>query len=182
MISYGGGATLETVDYSTQVGNFVLGKTAVMQQGNWTAGDMKDLGIDFEVGILPLAINEDSGVSGSIPVGVPMYWSVNKDSSENTEARAFLDWMVTSDTGQKALVNDMNMIPAFTNFSVTSDDELASAVSKYNNDGKTLPWVFTMFPDGFTMEKVGPIFAKLAKGEITKTQMLEEIQALTPLN
>ncbi|MGL4624125.1 MAG: ABC transporter substrate-binding protein [Culicoidibacterales bacterium] len=182
LINYGGGATLETIDYSTQVGNFALGKTALLHQGNWTAGDMKDLGVDFEMGILPLAINEDTSVSGSIPVGVPMYWSVNKDSSVNAEARAFLDWMVSSETGQTALVEEMNMIPAFTNFEVTSEDQLAQAVTAYNNDGKTLPWVFTMFPDGFTMEKVGPIFAKLAKGEIDKTQMLAEIQALTPLN
>ncbi|MGL4972474.1 MAG: ABC transporter substrate-binding protein [Culicoidibacterales bacterium] len=182
LVDYSGGATLETIDYSTQVGNFALGKAAIMQQGNWTAGDMQDLGVDFEMGILPLAINEDTTVSGSIPVGVPMYWSVNKDSSANAEARAFLDWMVSSETGQSALVEDMNMIPAFTNFETVSDDQLAQAVTAYNNEGKTLPWVFTMFPDGFTMEKVGPIFAKLAKGEIDKTQMLEEIQALTPLN
>lgn len=182
LVNNSGGATLETIDYSTQVGNFVLGKTALLHQGNWTAGDMKDLGIDFEVGILPLAINEDASVSGSIPVGVPMYWSVNKDSSVNDEARAFLDWMVTSETGQTALIEEMNMIPAFTNFTIESDDQLAQAVTAYNNDGKTLPWMFTMFPDGFTMEKVGPIFAKLAKGEIDKTQMLAEIQALTPVN
>lgn len=182
LINYGGGATLETIDYSTQVGNFALGKTAMIQQGNWIAGDVKDLGVDFEMGILPLAINEDSAVSGSIPVGVPMYWSVNKDSAVNAEAKAFLDWMVTSETGQTALVEDMNMIPAFTNFEIESSDPLAQAVSAYNNEGKTLPWVFTMFPDGFTMEKVGPLFAQLAKGEIDKTQMLEGIQALSPLN
>ena len=61
-------------------------------------------------------------VSGSIPVGVPMYWVVNKDSAVNAEAKEFLEWMVESETGQKALVNDMNMIPAFTNFKVESTE------------------------------------------------------------
>lgn len=37
MCKYGGKEKLETIDYSTQVGNFALGKTAFMQQGNWTA-------------------------------------------------------------------------------------------------------------------------------------------------
>ena len=31
---------LETIDYSNQVGNFALGKTAFIQQGNWVASDL----------------------------------------------------------------------------------------------------------------------------------------------
>ena len=30
-----------------------------------------------------------------------MYWTVNKDSEVNEEARAFLDWMVSSETDKK---------------------------------------------------------------------------------
>lgn len=179
LCKYGGGSTLDTIDYSTQVGNFALGKTAFIQQGNWISNDLSGLGADFEMGFVPLAINNDTKVSGSIPVGVPMYWAVNKDSEVNEEAKAFLDWTVTSDAGQEALVKDMKMIPAFTNFTVETDDKLAKSIIEYNNDGKTLPWAFTNMPDGFTMEEVGPIFSKYAKGEIDQTKMLEEIQALT---
>ncbi len=179
LCTYGGGAALDTIDYSTQVGNFALGKTAFLHQGNWVAGDLKGLEADFDMGFVPFAINNDTKVSGSIPVGVPMYWTVNKDSEVNEEARAFLDWMVSSETGQKALVEDMNMIPAFTNFNVETTDTLAKSIMEYNNAGKTLPWAFTNLPDGFSMEKIGPIFSKYAKGEIDKTQMLEEIEAIT---
>lgn len=179
LCKYGGGATLDTIDYSTQVGNFALGKTAFLHQGNWVSGDLAGLGADFDMGFIPLAINNDTKVSGSIPVGVPMYWTVNKDSSANAEAKKFLEWMVTSETGQKALVDDMNMIPAFTNFNVESSDKLAKSIIEYNNAGKTLPWAFTNLPDGFNKEKLAPIFSKYAKGEIDKTAMLEEIQAAT---
>ena len=182
LCTYGGGATLDTIDYSTQVGNFGLGKTAFLHQGNWVAGDLKGLDATFKMGFAPFAINNDTKVSGSIPVGVPMYWTVNKDSAVNAEAKAFLDWMVTSDTGQNSLVKDMNMIPAFTNFKVETDDQLAKSIIEYNNSGKTLPWAFTNLPDGFTMEKIGPIFSKFAKGEIDKTQMLQEIEKINKAN
>lgn len=179
LCKYSGGSSLDTIDYSTQVGNFALEKTAFLHQGNWTAGDLAGLGADFDMGFIPLAINNDTKISGSIPVGVPMYWTVNKDSAVNTEAKAFLDWMVTSETGQKGLVEDMKMIPAFTNFKIETDDKLAKSIIEYNNAGKTLPWAFTNLPDGFTMENIGPIFSKYAKGEIDQSKMLEEIQALT---
>lgn len=174
-----GGAALDTIDYSNQVGNFALGKTAFLHQGNWVAGDLAKLDIDFEMGFVPLAINNDTKVSGSIPVGVPMYWTVNKDSKANAEAKEFLNWMVSSETGQKSLVNDMKMIPAFTNFKVETTDTLAKSITEFNKAEKTLPWTFTNLPDGFSMEKVGPIFSKFAKGEIDKEVMLKEIQATT---
>lgn len=185
MCKYGGGQTLETIDYSTQVGNFALEKTAFMQQGNWTAADLDSLGATFDMGFMPLAINEDTKVSGSIPVGVPMYWVVNKDSAVNAEAKAFLTWMVESQVGQEALVNNMNMIPAFTNFTVQSENPLNKSITEYNNAGKTLPWAFTNFPDGFTMNNIGPLFSKYITtdmGDDAKKEMLQGIQDQTPLD
>ena len=179
MCKYSGGKTLDTIDYSTQVGNFALGKTAFIQQGNWIASDLKNLKADFDMGFVPLAINNDTKVSGSIPVGVPMYWVVNKDSKVNKEAKEFLDWMVTSKTGQESLVKDMNMIPAFTNFTTESDNALNKSISEYNKAGKTIPWAFTNFPDGFSMNNIGPLFSKFIStdmGAQAKKDMLQGIQ------
>ncbi|NRY61190.1 ABC transporter substrate-binding protein [Clostridium beijerinckii] len=185
LCKYGGGKNLDTIDYSTQVGNFALGKTAFLHQGNWVAGDLQKLedpNKKFHMGFAPLAINNDSKVSGSIPVGVPMYWVVNKDSKINKEAKEFLDWMVTSQTGQEALVKDMNMIPAFTNFTVESDNELNKSISEYNKEGKTLPWAFTNLPDGFNKNSVAPLFSKFINtdmGPQAKKDMLQGIQDAT---
>ena len=183
MCKYGGGKTLETIDYSNQVGNFALGKTAFIQQGNWIASDLQSLGADFNMGFAPMCINNDEKVSGSIPVGVPMYWVVNKDSAVNKEAKEFLDWMVESETGQNAIVNDMNMIPAFTNFKVESSNPLNQSITKFNNEGKTLKWAFTNFPDGFTMDKIGPVFSKFLDtdmGDAAKKEMLQNLQDASP--
>ena len=181
MCKYSGGKTLDTIDYSTQVGNFALGKTAFIQQGNWVASDLKNLKADFDMGFIPMCINDDASAKAntSIPVGVPMYWVVNKDSKVNKEAKEFLDWMVTSQTGQESLVKDMNMIPAFTNFTVESDNALNKSISEYNKAGKTLPWAFTNFPDGFSMNNIGPLFSKFLStdmGAQAKKDMLQGIQ------
>lgn len=181
MCKYGGGKALDTIDYSAQVGNFALGKTAFMQQGNWVAGDLNNLKADFDMGFIPMCINNDANdkANTSIPVGVPMYWVANKDSKVNKEAKEFLDWMVSSKTGQEALVKDMNMIPAFTNFDIQSDNKLNKSIAEYNKAGKTLPWAFTNFPDGFSMNNIGPIFSKFLTtdmGAQAKKDMLQAIQ------
>ncbi|EHI97243.1 extracellular solute-binding protein family 1 [Clostridium sp. DL-VIII] len=182
LCKYGGGKNLDTIDYSTQVGNFALGKTAFIHQGNWIASDLKNLDAKFDMGFVPLAINDDPKMSGSIPVGVPMYWVVNKDSKVNKEAREFLDWMVSSQAGQESLVKDMDMIPAFTNFTVQSDNPLNKSINEYNKAGKTLPWAFTNLPDGFNKNSLAPLFSKFINtdmGEQAKKDMLQGIQDAT---
>lgn len=184
MCKYSGGKTLETIDYSTQVGNFALGKTAFIQQGNWVASDLDKLDAKFDMGFIPMCINNDANdkVNTSIPVGVPMYWVVNKDSSVNKEAKEFLDWMVESETGQESLVNDMNMIPAFTNFKPESSNALNKSITEYNKAGKTIKWAFTDFPDGFTMNNIGPVFSKFLDtdmGDAAQQQALKDFQDAT---
>lgn len=184
MCKYSGGKTLETIDYSTQVGNFALGKTAFIQQGNWVASDLDKLDAKFDMGFIPMCINNDANdkVNTSIPVGVPMYWVVNKDSSVNKEAKEFLDWMVESETGQESLVNDMNMIPAFTNFKPESSNGLNKSITEYNKAGKTIKWAFTDFPDGFTMNNIGPVFSKFLDtdmGDTAQQQALKDFQDAT---
>ena len=91
--------------------------------------------------------------------------------------------MVESDAGQEALVNDMNMIPAFTNFRVESKSSLNKSITEFNNAGKTLKWAFTNFPDGFTMDKIGPVFSKFLDtdmGADAKKTMLQNLQDASP--
>ena len=179
LCKYGGGQKMQTIDYSTQVGNFALCKTAFIQQGNWIASDLKSLGANFNMGFVPLCVNNDPKISGSIPVGVPMYWVVNKDSKVNKEAKEFLNWLDESKTAQEALVKDMNIIPAFTNFTVESDDPLNKSISEYNKSGKIISWPITILQQGFTTEKIAPLFSEFIEtdmGPKAKKDMLEGIE------
>ena len=75
------------------------------------------------------------------------------------------------------------MIPAFTNFKVESSNPLNQSITKFNNERKTLKWAFTNFPDGFTMDKIGPVFSKFLDtdmGDAAKKEMLQNLQDASP--
>lgn len=72
----------------------------------------------------------------SIPVGVPMYWVVNKDATDAQKAAAkdFLNWLYQSEEGKEIVVNEFNFIPAFTNYGdLQAKDGLSRSVQEYVN-------------------------------------------------
>ena len=172
--------SINGVDYSTQVEEkFSLGKCAMIQQGNWIYGSIK--GIDEKlasnVGILPIPL--DGVKEGSIPVGVPMYWAVNKDKDSKVRKASidFLDWLYTSKKGKKMIINDFNFIPAYSGYEsddLQPKDPLAKDVAKFTQDGKTMPWVFMGYPTGFGEEQFGPLVQKYFSGELTWDQVVDQ--------
>lgn len=170
---------VNSVDYSTQVEKlFSLGKVAIMQQGNWTLGAIK--GIDPElaanVGFLPMPII--GGKEDAIPVGIPMYWTVNnkKDADTQAAAKEFLNWMYTSDKGKDAVVNQFGFIPPYKGFEAENlqpKDALAKDIMKYASAGKTMQWVFMGYPSGWGMEKLGVDLQKYVDGKMTWDQVVE---------
>lgn len=176
----GTNGSINGVDYSTQVEKeFSLKKCAVIQQGNWVYGTIK--GIDPElaknIGILPMPV--DGAKDGSIPVGVPMYWSVNstKTDAEKKAAKDFLNWLYTSDEGKTRIVNDFNFIPAFKGYDADNlkpQDPLAQDIIKYCNEGKTMPWVFMGYPSGWGQNNLGASLQKYFSGESTWAQVVDD--------
>lgn len=170
---------VNSVDYSTQVEKlFSLGKVAIMQQGNWTLGAIK--GIDpvlaDNVGFLPMSVV--GGKEDAIPVGIPMYWTVNntKDADTQEAAKTFLNWMYTSDKGKDAVVNKFGFVPPFKGFEAANlqpKDALAKDIIRYSSEGKTIQWVFMGYPSGWGMEKLGVDLQKYVDGSMTWDQVVE---------
>ncbi|WP_238881259.1 ABC transporter substrate-binding protein [Clostridium sp. YIM B02551] len=164
--------SINSVDYSTQVEQkFSLGKVAIIQQGNWVYGSIEGVDKDLaqNVGILPMPI--DGVKEGSIPVGVPMYWSINssKDDATKKAAKDFLNWLYTSDKGKDMIVHDFKFIPAFKGYdsdNLQPADPLAKDITSYSKDGKTMPWVFMGYPTGWGQNKLGADIQKYISGEI----------------
>lgn len=174
-----GKTPVNSVDYSTQVEKlFSLQKVAIMQQGNWTMGAIK--GIDEElannIGFLPMPIigaKEDS-----IPVGIPMYWTVNKTKDEKTQkaAKDFLNWIYTSEKGKDYVINKFGFIPPFKGYEAENlqpKDALAKNIMDYSKNGKTIQWVFMGYPSGWGMEKMGVDLQKYVDGKLTWEQVIE---------
>ncbi|HLV09436.1 MAG TPA: ABC transporter substrate-binding protein [Halanaerobiales bacterium] len=152
-------ASLNAVDYSSQVeGLFSLEQVALLQQGNWVYNSIvsMDEKLAQNTGILPLPLK--GVVEDSIPVGIPMYWAVNKnsESDEIEAAKDFLNWLYTSPEGKEMIINDFKFIPALRGYDeLTSADPLAQDILRYSEAGKTMSWVFMGYPSGWGEHVLG---------------------------
>lgn len=172
--------SINSVDYSTEVEQlFSLGKVAIIQQGNWISGTVEGIDSDLakNIGILPTPI--DGGKEGTIPIGVPEYWTVNsnKDADTKKAAKDFLNWLYTSDEGKKMIINDFKFIPALSGYD-SSDlqptDPLAKDILKYSKAGNTIPWVFSGFPTGWSDKHLGADIQKYTSGDLTWDALVKD--------
>lgn len=160
-----------TTDYATQVADFASGKAAMMQQGNWTQGDIDKIDPNLKLGLLPIPINDKEG---HIIVGVPNNWIVNSKSAHPEEAKAFLNWMVSSETGKKFLTKDFKFIPALSNISTTAEDIGQVAVAVQEQSSTALSWNWDRFPDGVT-QGFGAAMQEYLGGQVNRDQLLEKL-------
>ncbi|WP_025678223.1 ABC transporter substrate-binding protein [Paenibacillus polymyxa] len=166
-----------TTDYNTQVTLFSTGKAAMMHQGNWTQPQIDGINPNLNLGILPSPIDNDSSTGDKLAVGVASNWVVNKNSPVKQEAKEFLNWLVTSETGKHYITKEFKFVPAFK--SITSSDEttgdLGAEISRYVKEGKIWSWNFQRFPKGLNQDLSSSMQAYIA-GVITKDEMLQQFQ------
>jgi len=178
-VKYGNKNPLQT-DYNTEVTDFSNGKAAMMQQGNWTQVQITKTNPDVNIGFLPMPISDDAAASDKLFVGVPNNWVINKDSKVKQEAKDFLNWMVSSETGKSYITKQFKFIPALTTIAATEEDlgALASDIIKYSKDGKVLSWNWFKFPQGeASSKKFGDAMQGYVGKQLTKDQMLETFQS-----
>jgi raffinose/stachyose/melibiose transport system substrate-binding protein len=166
-------------DYNTQVSEFAVGNAAMTQQGNWTQVAISQTNPEINIGFLPMPINNDAEAMDKLPVGVPSNWVVNKNSPVKEEAKAFLNWMVTSEIGQRYITEEFKFIPAFTNIQADESvlGQLAADIIRYSQAGKTLTWNWFKFPSGeATSHKFADVMQAYIGGQINRDQLLERMQ------
>lgn len=183
-LKYGGRNPLQT-DYNTQVTDFATGKAAMTQQGNWTQVAISAANPDINIGFLPMPINDDSAAMNKLPVGVPNNWVVHKNSAVKEEAKAFLNWLVSSETGQRYITEEFKFIPAFKNIPAEEAvlGQLATDIITYSKEDKTISWNWFKFPGGeATSNEFGDIMQAYVAGQLTKEKFLEQLQAAWQAN
>jgi raffinose/stachyose/melibiose transport system substrate-binding protein len=167
---------LNAVDYATQVGQgLAIERVAAIQQGNWVFGDVNNVDPAVAENLAFLPVGGDS-----IPLGVPMYWAVNKGKAdaEKQAAKDFLNWLYTSDEGKDIVVNKFFFIPPFTGFdNYPAKDALGRDIMRYQAEGKTTSWVFMGYPTAWGMDILGVNIQKYLAGEMTWDKVISESQA-----
>ncbi|WP_274653288.1 sugar ABC transporter substrate-binding protein [Paenibacillus humicola] len=165
------------VKYDTQMGDFATGKTAMVHQGNWSYTMLKDFGnMDDKLGMMPFPLEGNN----KIAVGVASNWVINGKASpdEIKAAEAFLNWLFTSDTGKKAIVDDFKFIPAMTNIPADNLDPLSKVVYDAAKSGQTIPWATNYYPPNIVVNDLTPVAqAYFLDKNMTGQQLLEKLDA-----
>jgi len=164
LFKYANRNTLLTGGYDQQLGDYAVGKTVFIHQGNWTDPTFKDLGITFEMGYVPHAfLDEDTD---GIFVGAPSWYLVNPKAKNVADAKKFLIAMSSTPEGHDYMVNKAGMVPAFRSCKLSPTGQLSKAVQEWSNLGKIYAWQQNEMPDGFGINTLGPIFHQMASGQI----------------
>lgn len=154
---------------------FALGKCAMVQNGNWGAGQI--LGLkgntvsDADIKFLPLYMGISGEEKRGLCVGTENYLCINGKLSKEQQALAdqFLTWLFSSESGKKLVKEDLGFITPFNTFSETElpNDPLAKEVVKWmNKDGvSSIPWAFATIPSEEWKNSFGAALLEYAQGQ-----------------
>lgn len=83
----------------------------------------------------------------SVLADCPSWWCVSNESDKVEEAKAFLDYLATSE-GQTALDKDAGMISPYKSSTVLPETPLALSLKTYVDEGKTSSWAWSNMKEG----------------------------------
>ncbi|MFE7083303.1 ABC transporter substrate-binding protein [Priestia megaterium] len=167
-----------TTDYNTQVTKFANGEAAMIQQGNWIQPMLDKLNPNMKLGILPMPLNDNKAETDKLAIDVPNSWVIYNKAPEADKkaAKDFLNWMVTSEEGKRALVEDFKYVPAFKTIGAQGIGPLGEEILKYSKEGKTLSWKWMAFPDGVSQE-IGADLQEYIGGQKSKEEVLKALDS-----
>lgn len=126
---------------------FSTGKAVFYQNGTWAYEDVKSVG-DENLGFIPIYFGVDDEKQG-LCCGTENYWAINSTVSEADKKASleFLNWVVTSEEGTKALAENMGFVAPFKSAKDTKN-VLATQMNDYVKAGKyNVSWAFNLTPN-----------------------------------
>ena len=167
-------STTDPAQLSSKTGDdanseFALGEAAFYQNGTWAWTDLQKAGMSADqVGMMPIYIGAPGEENQGLATGSENYWCVNSKASEADQkaTEEFLKWVITSDTGKKALSTEMGFTTPFKTFDdVKTDNPLVADAVADQKSGKTqVSWNFTMMPSEQWKNDLGSALLEYAQG------------------
>lgn len=168
---------LGTIDVTSSMAEFALGKCAMVQNGNWGASQILKVSGNTvaaeDIKFLPIYTGVAGEESTGLCIGTENFICINAKSSEAEQKAAadFLYWLFSSDKGKKFVTDELGFISPFDTFTADEvpDDPLAREVMRWMNreDVTNLPWNFTVFPSQHYKDNLGAALLKYAQGTMT---------------
>jgi raffinose/stachyose/melibiose transport system substrate-binding protein len=87
----------------------------------------------------------------------------------------FLDWLIDDPDGQEQFVTTLNSIPAYDHFAAKPAGGISSDVLAYSEEGMTLPWMFSLWPQGYSTI-VSDTLQEYVAGRISYDDALAELE------
>jgi len=166
---------------------FALGKTAMVQNGNWGWGQVAGVSgntvTEENIKFLPIYTGMDQDTDQGLCIGTENYFCVNSKVSEADQQATidFVNWLTTSEKGKSYMTNDLGFISPFSTFTEAEqpDDPLAREVVKYMSDDTltTVTWNFTSFPSQTFKNNFGASLLQYAQGSKDWDTVVSEMKA-----
>lgn len=169
-------------DYNKDSADFAKGEAAFYFMGDWTWAVIGPLeGRDQEFGILPVPISnnpEDYG-NTQIAYSEPKLFAIDNSGStpeQQEAAKAFLEWMLTSEQGQDAIVTQMGLSLPYKDVKVAGTNVISEAVTPYVDQGKVMNiGVINYLPQDY-WSKTGASMQKYLVDKIDRQGLAQEVQ------
>ena len=145
---------------------FLAGEAVFFQNGSWEYGNLSSTFADDELAMIPIYIGAGDEANQGLCTGTENYWCVNNSAKEEDIQATldFINWCVTSETGTKAMANDMGFVIPF-KAAQESPNLFVKQDSAYTAEGKTpVSWNFPTMPSENWKNEVGNALTAYAAG------------------
>ncbi|MBS7174459.1 ABC transporter substrate-binding protein [Blautia sp.] len=142
---------------------FVKSEAVFYQNGSWEYAELAKTFSDEELAMIPIYFGVDDENQG-LATGTENYWCVNKNASEEDIQATldFMNWCVTSETGTKAMSEDMGFTIPFKT-AVAPTNVFVKQDAEYTEAGLTpVSWNFTTMPSEEWKNGVGTALTSYA--------------------
>jgi len=144
---------------------FINGEAVFYQNGSWEYSTLSETYSDDDLAMIPIYAGVDDANQG-LCTGTENFWCVNKNADEaDIQATLdFIDWVVTSETGTKAMADDMGFTIPF-DTAQESSNVFVKQDAEYTANGATpVSWNFTTMPSESWKDGVGTALTQYAAG------------------
>jgi len=152
------------------------GEIAFMFGGNWDWDVINAYDYSENMGMMPVPSALDDYNTKLVGGGSKYFYIDNGVSEEQQQAaKDFLNWLVYEADGQDFLVNQCNLVPAFSNINLEVSNPLGASVKSFADKGALIA-NYNYAPDDH-YAKNGASFQKYLAGQIDRAGLADEITA-----
>ena len=147
--------------------------------GNWASQNIINSSSGNEdFGFIPVPISNNASDYGNneLSMGITKYFIIDKNNSieQQEAAKQFLNYLVYNENGNKFLVEECGIIPAFNNINITQNDPLVNELIKFRDSGKTTELMNSYLPAN-NSQILGSALKKYLNNEISREDLIQQI-------